>query len=142
MGEARLSKSLIQFSIDGQSSFDLGTNYGGANEDNLPSKDPMQALLHSVPPTLQQATADPGLHQRLLDAQGHVWVDLLWGHCSFLLGLVVHKVLFVPSKSLFPQSCVSSGGCMVEFNGNSLLPPRGLMPYPGLLHPEPCPCSS
>ena len=42
-----------------------------------------------------------------------VWVSLLWGHCSFLLGPGVHKVLFVPSKSLFPQSCVSSGGSMV-----------------------------
>ena len=30
------------------------------------------------------------------------------GHCSFLLGPGVHKVFFVPSKSLFPQSCVSS----------------------------------
>ena len=27
---------------------------------------------------------------------------------SFLLGPVVHKVLFVSSKSLFPQSCVNS----------------------------------
>ena len=36
-----------------------------------------------------------------------VWVSLLWGHCSFLLGSGMHKVLFVPSKSLFPQSCVS-----------------------------------
>ena len=26
----------------------------------------------------------------------------------------MHKVLFVPSKSLFPQSCVSSDGSMVE----------------------------
>ena len=42
-----------------------------------------------------------------------VWVSLLWGHCSFLLGPGVHKVLFVPSKSLFPQSCVSSGSSMV-----------------------------
>ena len=25
----------------------------------------------------------------------------------------MHKVLFVPSKSLFPESCVSSGGSMV-----------------------------
>ena len=32
---------------------------------------------------------------------------------SFFLGPGVHKVLFMPSKSLFPQSCVSSGGCMV-----------------------------
>ena len=26
---------------------------------------------------------------------------LLWGHCSFLLGPGAHKILFVPSKSLF-----------------------------------------
>ena len=32
---------------------------------------------------------------------------------SLLLGFGVHKVLFVPSKSLFPQSCVSSGGSIV-----------------------------
>ena len=34
--------------------------------------------------------------------------QLLWGHYSFLLGPGAHKVLFVPSKSLFPESCVSS----------------------------------
>ena len=38
---------------------------------------------------------------------------LLWGHCSFLQGPGGHKVWLVPSKSLFPQSCVSSGGSMV-----------------------------
>ena len=68
---------------------------------------------HSMPLTLQQATADPHLHRRLLDTHRQVWVSLLWGHCSFLLGPGAHKVLFVPSKSLFPQSCVSSGGSMV-----------------------------
>ena len=73
----------------------------------------MDTLLHSVPPTLQQATADPCLCQRLLDTHRQVWVSLLWGHCSFLLGPGACKVLFVPSKSLFPQSCVSSGGSMV-----------------------------
>ena len=93
--------------------FDLRPNYGGVNEDNV---DLLQkhTLLHSVPPSLQQATTDPCLRQRLLDPHGQVWVSLLWGHCSFLLGPGVHEVLFVPSKSLFPQSCVSSGGCMVE----------------------------
>ena len=50
-----LSKSLIQFSVDGRSYvpsllFDLRPNYGGG-------KGPMQALLHSVSPTLQQASA-------------------------------------------------------------------------------------
>ena len=68
-----------------------------------------------MPPTLQQATTDPPLSfcQRLLDAHGQVCVSLLWGHCSFLLGPAGHMVLFVPSNSLFPQSCVSSGGSMV-----------------------------
>ena len=80
----------------------LGPNYGGGNEDN-------GDLLHSVPPTLQRATANPCLHGKLLDTHGQVQVSLLWSHCSFLLGSGAHKVLFVPSKSLFLQSCVSSG---------------------------------
>ena len=41
----------------------------------------------------------------ILDTRGHVWVSFLWGHCSFLLGPSAHKVLFVPSKSLFPVLC-------------------------------------
>ena len=63
----------------------------------------MSSLLHSVPPTLQQATADPHLRWRLLDTHGQVLVCLLWDHSSFLLGPGGHKVLFVPSKSLFPS---------------------------------------
>ena len=63
--------------------------------------------------TLQQATTDPCLSLRLLDTHSQVWASLLWGHCSFLLGAGAHKVLFVPSKSLFPKSCVSSGGSVV-----------------------------
>ena len=49
-----------------------------------------------------------GLHQRLLDTHRQVKLSLFWGHWSFLLALGMHKVLFVPSKSLFPQSCGSS----------------------------------
>ena len=105
----------------------------------------MHALVHSMPPTLQQATADTCLHGRLLDTPGQVSVSLLWGLCSFLLGSGAHKVLFVPSKSLFPQSCVSSGSSMVGLMSNLLQ--EGLchtqvcctQPYPSLLHPEPLP---
>ena len=50
-------------------------------------------------------TADPGLHWRRLDTHGQVWLRLLWGHSSFLQAPGVHKVLFMPSKNLFPQSC-------------------------------------
>ena len=42
-----------------------------------------------------------------LETPGHSQASLAQsfvGHCSFLLGPSVHKVLFVPSKSLFPQS--------------------------------------
>ena len=78
-----------------------------------PSKGPMRALLYSVPLTLKQATADPRFCRKLLDTHGHVWVSFLRGHCSFLLGPGAYKVLFVPSKSLFLQSCVSSGGSVV-----------------------------
>ena len=67
----------------------------------------MHALLHSVPLTLQLVTADTHLCRRLLDMHRQGWVSLLYVHYSFLLGPGVHKVLFVPSKSLFPQSCVS-----------------------------------
>ena len=73
-----------------------------------PSKDPMHALPNSVPLTLQQDTIDLCLCWRLLDTHRQVWVCPLWDHCSFLLGPDAHKVLFVPFKSLFPQSCVSS----------------------------------
>ena len=54
--------------------FDLRPNYGGGNQDNgnLLQNVPMQALLHSVPLTLQQATANPHLRRRLLDTHGQV----------------------------------------------------------------------
>ena len=71
-------------------------------------------LLHSVPLTLQQATTNPCLHWRLLGTHGHSQVSLLCDDCSFLLSPGALKVLFVPSKSLFSQSCVSSGSSMGE----------------------------
>ena len=57
-----------------------------------------------------------------LETHGHLCaslVSLLWGHCSFLLGPCALKVLFVPFHSLFPQSCVSSGGSMVGLMATS-----------------------
>ena len=50
------------------------------------------------------------------ESPGHSRASLgqsLVGSLLFLLGPGAHKVLFVPSNSLFPQSCVSSGGSMV-----------------------------
>ena len=45
----------------------------------------------------------------------------------------MHRVLFVPSKSLFPQFYVGSGGSVMGLMATSL---KGLMPYLGMLHPE------
>ena len=95
-------------------------------------------LLHSVSPALQQATTDPRLCQRLLDTHGHVWVSFLRGHCSFLLGPGVHKILFVPSKNLFPQSCVSSGSSMGGVIGSLLLE---FCHIQVCCTQSPCPCS-
>ena len=44
--------------------------------------------------TLQQATTGAHFCQRLLNTRRKVWVSLLWGHCSLLLGPGAHK-LFV-----------------------------------------------
>ena len=46
-------------------------------------KDAMQAMLQSLPPTLQQATTNPRLQQRLLDTHGQVLVNLLWVTAPF-----------------------------------------------------------
>ena len=113
-----LSKSLIQFPVDGQGCvpsllFDLRPNYGRRNEDNgvvLKRSRACTVVISALP--LRQATVYLHLLQRHLDTHRQVWVSLLWGHCSFLLGSAAHKVLFVPSKSLFPQFCVSSGCSM------------------------------
>ena len=48
---------------------------------------------------------NPRLHGKLLDTHKKLWVFCLWGHCFFYLGPGVHKILFVPSKSLLPQFC-------------------------------------
>ena len=63
---------------------------------------------------------------------GQVWVSLLCGHCSFLLGPGVLKILYLPSKGLFPQSCVSSGismvGLMVTSSKRACVIPRSAAP--------------
>ena len=77
-----LSKSLIQFYVDGLGCvssllFDLSPNYGGGKEDNHCLFKRCGAPLHSVPATLQQATANPRLCWRLLDTHGEVGQSLV-----------------------------------------------------------------
>ena len=66
---------------------------------------------HARSVTLSASDHAIGHHQPtpLPETLGHSQASLgLWGHCSFLLDPGAHKVMFMLSKSLFPQSCVSS----------------------------------
>ena len=72
-----------------------------------------------ITPDPAAGTVNSCLCQKFLDTHRRVWLSLLWGHCSFLLGPGAHKVLFVLSKSLFPQSFVSSGGFLVGLMATS-----------------------
>ena len=84
-GQAVLSKSLIQFSVDGRGCvpsllFSLKPNYGGDNEDNghLLQKVPCMHYFTQCP----WPCSRPPLTRRLLDTHRQVWVSLLWGHCE------------------------------------------------------------
>ena len=119
-----LRKTLIQFSVHGMGCipsqlFGLRPNYGGGDEDNGDLLQKVPCMYCYTQWQLQQATTDPCLRLRLLYTHGQVWICLLWGHCSFLLGPGAHKLLFLSSKSMFPQLCVSSGGSMVGLMATS-----------------------
>ena len=65
-------------------------------------------MSHACTSTLRVPNPAAGHHQstpplETQDSPGQVWVSLLWDHCSFIQSLGEHKVLFVPSKSLFPS---------------------------------------
>ena len=111
MGRAMLSKFLIQFSVEGRGCvpsllFALISNYGGGNEEwRPPSKVAMHALLHSVPLTLQQAIASTRFCRRPLDTHRQVWVSLLWGHCSLLLGPGAQGSVCALPESVSPVLC-------------------------------------
>ena len=112
MGGAMLSKSLNQFSVEGWGCvpsllFDMRPNYGGGDEDNgdLPQKVPCTTAPLSAPdPAAAHLRPTP-----LPQSPGHCRASLgqsLVGSLLLSPGSWCFKVLFVPSKSLFPQSCV------------------------------------
>ena len=80
----------------------------------------MHVLLHSVTPTLQQATTNPRFRWRLLDTHRQVW-----GHCSFLLGPDAQGSVCT-LQEFISQSCQLYGGV----NGDLL--------QEGLCHTQVC----
>ena len=79
----------------------------------------MHALLHSVPPTLLQATADPHLCCRLLYTNGQVWVSLLLGSLLLSPGSWCTQGFVCALQDSISQSCVSSGSSMVGLMATS-----------------------
>ena len=99
----------------------------------------MHALLHSVPPNLQQATANPRFHRRPPDTHRQVRNCLLWGHCSFFWVLLCTLFCLCPLGVCFPVLCKSWqlwGGV----NGDLLL--EGLCHTQVYCTQSPCSCSS
>ena len=101
-------KSLIQFSVDGQGwvpslLFHLRPNYGGGIEDNV---DLFQEVLclhcHTQCPQPCSSTPNPRLRWRLLNTHWQVWLVSCGVTAPFSL-VLVHKVLFMHSKRLFPS---------------------------------------
>ena len=96
----------------------------------------MEVLLHSVPLTVQQATTDPCIHQRLLDTP----MSVSYGVTAPFSWVLVHRrFCLCPTRVCFPVLCKFwqlNGGV----NGNFL--------QEGLCHTQvcwtqsPCPCGS
>ena len=125
MVRAMLNKSLIQFCVDGWGCVpSLLFTWGQTMVEVMKIMVTSFKRSHAGTATLNAPNPASGQHRPMppLETPGHSWaslVSLLWGHYSFLLGPGAHKVLFVPSKSLFPQFCVSSGSSMVGLMATS-----------------------
>ena len=119
MGGAMLCKSLIQFFVERWGCvpsllFGLRSNYGGGNEDNgnLLQKVPHKHCYTQCP----QPCSRPLLTQASTKIPEHSQASLVQSLVGSLLlspRSLCTQVLFVPSKCLFFQSCVSSGSSMV-----------------------------
>ena len=114
MGGAKLSKSLIQFSVDGWDClpsllFDLRLNYGRGNEDNgnLLQKVLWSTVVFSAPDAIAGHCGPTPLLETPRHWQASL-AELLVGTLFLSPGSRCAQVLFVPSKSLLPQSYVSS----------------------------------
>ena len=120
MEGAMLSKSLVQFSVDGWGRvpslfFDLWPNSGGGKEHTggLLQKVFCMHCCTQCPQTCSR----PPLAMPLLKTPGHWWASLgqsLVGSLVLSPGFFCAQGLFVHSKSLFLLSCVGSGSSVVE----------------------------
>ena len=125
MGGAMLSKSLIQFSVDGWGCvpsllFDLRPNYGGGNEDNgdLLQKVPCTRCCMQCPQACSRPLlthASTGDSWTLMGKSGSVSCGVT---APFSWVLVHTRFYLCPSVSI-SQSYVSSGGSVVGLMATS-----------------------
>ena len=109
VGRAMLSKSLVQFSVDGWGCVpSLLFTWGRTMVEVVKIMVTSFKRSHVCNATLSAPNPEAGhsLPILLLETPAHSWasrVSLLWCHRSSLLGPGAHKVLFVPCNSLFPS---------------------------------------
>ena len=145
MGRAMLTKTLTQFSADGQDCvpsllFDLGPNYGGGDEDN-------GDFLRKVPGT-PCCTQRP--HPCSRPASTHTSTGDAWtftgksrsvssGVTATFSWVLMCTSFCLCLPELFPQFCVTSGGSMVGLRATSS---KRLCHTQVCCTRSPCPCSS
>ena len=118
MGRARLSKCLIQFSVDGWGCvpsllFTWGHTMVEVMKIMETSFKRSQACTATLSaPTLQQATIDPCLYRRLLDTHGKSG-SVSCGVTAPVSWVLVHTSSVCALQASVSQSCISSGGSMV-----------------------------
>ena len=135
-----LNKSLIQFSVD-RWSFVPSLLFTWVQIIVEVMKVMVTSLKRSHSHTSALGAPNPAAGHHwptpLLETPGHSWASL--GQ-SLVGSLLLSSASWCTQGSVcalqesFPQSCVSSGSSVVEL---MVTIPRGFMPYPSLLHPEP-----
>ena len=120
-----LSKSLIQFSVDVWSFVpSLLFTWGQTMVEVMKIMATSFKSFHACTAALSAPDSAAGHHQPtpLPETPEHSWASLgpsLVGSLLLSPGSWCAQVLCVPSKSLFPQCCVSSGGSMVRLMATS-----------------------
>ena len=118
-----LSKSLIQFSVEGWSCipsllFTCGQTMVEVMKIMVTSLKRSHACTVTLSAPTLQATTNPHLCWKLLDIHRQVWVSHLWCQCSFLLGCGAQGSVCALQETI-SQSCVSSGSAMVGLMATS-----------------------
>ena len=121
MGGAMLSKSLIQFSVDGWNCVpSLLFTWGQTVVEVMKIMATSFKRSYACTAILTAPNPAAGHHPPTapLETPGHSWASLLWGPCSFLQGPGAQGSVCALQESI-SQSCVSSGSSLVGLMATS-----------------------